>query len=132
MPPPLPLPRFRIWRSAWRRCRPATGSLEAIPMTPQPPSASSTREDLAGGASSQRREARIASARASGTGLPRRAVGEDVGAPAQLADAFHSEAAQEIRQLPPEGFVETADPLGAPPGVHESRELRIGRCQSEG
>src|SRR6267378_178470 len=121
MPPPLPLPRFRIWSSACRRCRPATGWLEAIPMTPQPPSASRTREAGARGASRARREERIASARSIDIGFPTGAIGEDVGAAAQLADASHSETSQEILELPPEGIVEAADPLAAPLRIHEPR-----------
>src|SRR6266436_2163371 len=94
-------------------------------MTPQPPSASRTREATAGGASSPRREERIDSARSSGTGFHGGVIGEDVGAAAQLADASHSEAAEEIRKLPLEGLVEATDPLAAPLGVHEGGQLGI-------
>ena len=39
MPPPLPLPRLRIWISDCSMWRAAICSEEAMPITPQPPSA---------------------------------------------------------------------------------------------
>src|SRR4029077_2098873 len=114
MPPPLPFPRFRIWRSARRRWRPATGSLAAMPITPQPPSPSRVRVGDTGGRGSARREARIASARAIVTGSSLAAVDEDVGPPAQLPHASHAERAENILDFPLERFVEPADPALAP------------------
>src|SRR5207247_10810128 len=48
MPPPLPLPLFRIWTSDCRRYFPSKGTLQASPTTPQPPSASCFGKDRSG------------------------------------------------------------------------------------
>src|SRR5437868_14590785 len=61
MPPPLPLPRLRICCSAESRCRPGSCTLEASPMTPQPPSASACEGRIEVTPSRERREAITAS-----------------------------------------------------------------------
>src|SRR5439155_26737905 len=139
MPPPLPFPRFRICRRDCKRWRPATASLEAIPMTPQPPSASTGRTGACGGFSRKPREARIASALARGMfhvprGLRGRSagVGQHVDAATKLADVPHSELTQQLGELPLEGFVQAADATAAPFRFHELRKLGVGGGQAKG
>src|SRR5437762_2627366 len=73
MPPPLPLPRLRIWPQAVKMCLPSMGTVEAIPMTPHPPSSASLRRGFSD-AGRSRREDRIGRAVAMLAAAPRLAV----------------------------------------------------------
>src|SRR5438876_3182305 len=120
MPPPLPLPLFRICISDCRRYFPSNGTLDASPTTPQPPSASCLTNE-ASGTGNDLRESIIA--------WPVIAISlvsyQYVFPASKLTDAPESELGENDSQTFRPGVEQVDNPLLSPLGINELGKLWI-------
>src|SRR5713226_2541880 len=131
-PPPLPLPRLRICCSACSRCRPEIGTLAAMPMTPQPPSASAWPVRSATVPFRGLREAIKLSMSCCRFMMSFFSINQQIPAASQLLHASQSQTAQDSTQLQLERGIQVTDPLGPPIRIDQLGELRVGRGQAKG
>src|SRR5205809_6742631 len=122
MPPPLPLPLFRIWTSDCRRYFPSKGTLQASPTTPQPPSASCFRKDRSGTLN-----VFLESIIAWPIITFSLESHEQVLSAAKVSNALKSETGEDYSQTFRPGVEQVDDPLLAPLGINELGKLWIGR-----